>query len=273
MTAALPLSSIEEGPATSSTASSAAATAGIESRDTQGLGIEMISEVSSIEAGESFRVGLKIKHDPSFHTYWKNPGVVGVPTGLTWKLPHGFTASSIQWPYPEISKMATYPCYGYERDIVLITTITAAEAIDTPSVTLSAEGSWMCCGALCYPGFKTFTLRLAVGEHVIDRVHAEDFARASVSLPSTSHAFSAKLLSAPDAGEIQVEISSTKSFTPLHVFNADRQTTPDLKCSLSEKRPNRWIYKAERSEHGPDASASFAFVLQTTTGFFELNTK
>lgn len=264
---------MEEPTSTAIAPNTADAIADIESRDTQGLSIEMISEVSSIEAGQSFRVGLRIKHDLGFHTYWKNPGVVGVPTSLTWKLPDGLKASPIQWPVPEISNMGSYPCYGYERDILLLTTITTAKTIEANALTLTAEGSWMCCGALCYPGFKTFTLTIAVGRRVIDLDHLEAFARASASLPSDSQTFSSKLLSAPDASEIVVEISSTTSFTPLHVFNEDRQTTPDLPHRLSEKRPQQWIYQAERSVHGPAASATFPFVLKTRTGFFEMTAK
>ena len=89
-----------------------------------GLSIGLISENSSIAAGEPFVVGIDIKHFPGFHTYWKNPGMVGVGTSIEWTLPNGFTASEISWPYPEKSFMAQYPCHGYERDVTLLVTIT-----------------------------------------------------------------------------------------------------------------------------------------------------
>ena len=107
--------------------------------DTVGLSISLISEVKSIQPGESFKVGVKIKHDPGFHTYWKSSGIVGVSTQVKWDLPEGFEVSSIHWPYPELSKMAEYPCFGYERDIVLFMTVTPAKMINEKSVTLKSK--------------------------------------------------------------------------------------------------------------------------------------
>ena len=75
-------------------------------QETKGLEIALISEVKSIKAGESFTVGLHLKHHKGFHSYWKNPGVVGLPTSIKWDLPKGFTAGEIQWPYPELTMMA-----------------------------------------------------------------------------------------------------------------------------------------------------------------------
>src|SRR6187551_155684 len=48
------------------------------------LSIELVSEVTSIQPGTPFYVGLHLKHQEHYHTYWKFPGIVGVPTDMAW---------------------------------------------------------------------------------------------------------------------------------------------------------------------------------------------
>lgn len=246
----------------------------IKGRDTKGLHVSLISELTSIAPNVPFQVGLKIQHDPKFHTYWRNPGIVGVPTQLDWILPKGFTASAIHWPYPELTMMAGYPCYGYERDILLTVTITPPTQIKTSFVELKANARWMCCGDSCYPDFKAFSLTLPVEKATKNQDLKEVFAKATASVPSVDHAFSSKLLSKPDAKIIRVQITLTAPFEPiLHLFNSDGQSTPDISHQLKLVEEGVWLYQTARSKHGPKSSSSFPFVLQTPSGYYQLTAK
>ncbi len=62
--------------------------------------VELVADRDSIRAGEPFKLGLRIRHDPHWHTYWRNPGDSGLPTVFELKLPEGFRAGPIQWPAP-----------------------------------------------------------------------------------------------------------------------------------------------------------------------------
>src|SRR4028118_1106746 len=62
---------------------------------------ELLLEKPSVAPGESFDVALRMRMKDGWHTYWKHPGDSGEPTAISWKLPPGFTAGDIQWPYPE----------------------------------------------------------------------------------------------------------------------------------------------------------------------------
>ena len=54
-----------------------------------------------VVAGKPVWLGLKIEHQPHWHTYWKNPGDSGLPTTLEWQLPAGVSAGEIAWPTPK----------------------------------------------------------------------------------------------------------------------------------------------------------------------------
>jgi len=133
--------------------------------DTRGAAIDLslIPEVRSIRPGKPFRVGLRIHHEPGWHTYWRQPGIVGVPVSLTWDLPAGFHAGPIQWPVPEHVKMGNLNAWGFERDVLLIVEITPPEQLEPrTSIDLRAKGAWMACERTCHPGWGDFLVQLPV---------------------------------------------------------------------------------------------------------------
>jgi DsbC/DsbD-like thiol-disulfide interchange protein len=128
-----------------------------------GLKLELVSEVTAIVPGEEFYVGLFIQHEKGWHTYYKQPGIVGVPTSVVWTLPLGFKAGELEYPEPEATKMFQIKAQGYERDILLQTKIQAPSTLkEGERITLTGKATWMCCGKTCHPGSKELSLELPV---------------------------------------------------------------------------------------------------------------
>ena len=124
---------------------------------------ELVSEVTSIQSGMPFVVALRLKHDEGWHTYWKNPGDAGLPTIIEWKLPSGFKAGAIQWPYPEIIDVAGIINYGYGGEILLLVEIIPpADLQPDGNVTLGAHVDWLMCKEICMPGQADLVLNLPV---------------------------------------------------------------------------------------------------------------
>jgi len=61
---------------------------------------ELVAAVDAIVPGQPLSVGVVIRHDPHWHTYWRVPGDSGLPTTIKWTLPLGFAAGPIEWPVP-----------------------------------------------------------------------------------------------------------------------------------------------------------------------------
>jgi DsbC/DsbD-like thiol-disulfide interchange protein len=135
---------------------------------------ELVSEEEAIRPGQRFTVGLRLQHDPGWHTYWQNPGIVGVPTSIEWTLPEGFTAGPIQWPQPEVVKMAQLDAYGYENEAVLLVDLQAPPDLKAPAdVILKAKVVYMACASSCHPGFKDMEMRVPVAVAGKPRVNEE----------------------------------------------------------------------------------------------------
>lgn len=131
----------------------------------QGLKIQLVSEQTAIVPGQPFTVGLWLQHPEGAHTYWRFPGIVGVPTQMDWRLPPGWKASALIYPEPERTFMYQIKAQGFDRDVMLRTTITPpADLQPGQSITLVGKASWMCCGNSCHPGAEDLSLALPVAE-------------------------------------------------------------------------------------------------------------
>ena len=77
----------------------------------------LISETKGYSPGKTLTVGLLLKTETHWHTYWRDPGDAGLPTSIEFKLPSGLKASDIQWPKPRVFKdPGGLIGYGYEGD-------------------------------------------------------------------------------------------------------------------------------------------------------------
>jgi len=128
-----------------------------------GLKIQLVSEQSAVVPGKPFTVGIWIQHDRGWHTYWRFPGIVGVPTQIKWDLPKGWKVGPLVYPEPERTLMFQIKAQGFDRDVMLRTEVTPPMDLKPgESVTLSGKASWMCCGNSCHPGAMDLSLTLPV---------------------------------------------------------------------------------------------------------------
>jgi len=133
-----------------------------------GVDARLVSEAKTIVPGQTFTVALSLKHEEGFHTYWVNPGIVGIATVLNWTLPEGFTAGKIQWQAPERVTMVVYNAHGYNGDALLLIDITAPETLPKGPVTLKAGGAWMACAqkSCCNVGYQELEVTVNTGKEI-----------------------------------------------------------------------------------------------------------
>ncbi len=126
----------------------------------------LVTEHEAIVPGQDFVVGVKLKIDPKWHTYWINPGGPGLPTTVEWELPEGFEAEALQFPYPHQFETAGMIGFGYETEVIHPVIIRASEKIKPGEViTLKVAVNWlMCDDQTCVPGSANLSIDLKVAE-------------------------------------------------------------------------------------------------------------
>ena len=122
---------------------------------------ELVAEHEALAPGAN-RVALKLTPEAGWHTYYREPGDVGLPTTLAWTLPPNFSAGDIQWPEPETFKLGEETSYGYSRETLHVVELTVPSGAVGTDATLAAQATWLVCKDLCIPGKANLTLTLPV---------------------------------------------------------------------------------------------------------------
>ena len=142
-----------------------------------------------IGPGKDVRAGLRLQHQPGWHTYWLNPGDSGLATSFSWTLPSGLRASDIEWPAPQRLALGSLANYGYEGEVLLPVTLTVApgfKASADGTASLQLDASWLVCRQECIPQQGRFSLQLPLQGSTA--IHGAEFARARQAVPALNSA-------------------------------------------------------------------------------------
>jgi thiol:disulfide interchange protein DsbD len=146
---------------------------------------ELIAERGAIAPGASLTVALRLRMDPGWHVYWKNPGDSGMATSIEWTLPEGAAAGPIQWPAPIRLDVGPLTSYGYENEVLLLTDIAIpATAAFGAALPIEARADWLVCKEICLPASATLALAVQIASPVDEAPdRAAEFAQARERLP------------------------------------------------------------------------------------------
>ncbi len=177
---------------------------------------ELITEYEAIQAGQDFVVGVKFKIDPSWHTYWINPGAAGMPTTIKWELPEGFEAGALEFPFPHEFMAFGMVGFGYEKEVTHLVTMKAPKGLKAgQEVALKAKVKWLVCDPKqCVPGKADLSLNLKVGaDKGAETSNAETIAAARQEVPKAPEGWQSGYQS--KGGNIVITIAIGDVFTSL----------------------------------------------------------
>jgi DsbC/DsbD-like thiol-disulfide interchange protein len=120
----------------------------------------LLADASTIESGQTFRLGVELEPEPGWHIYWRNPGGADLSTEVLYRLPEGFSVAELQWPTPvEFEQPGKIIGYGYEETVVLAAEVTPPAGF-RGSLSAEVEASWLACKDVCILGSKKLTVDL-----------------------------------------------------------------------------------------------------------------
>jgi thiol:disulfide interchange protein DsbD len=125
----------------------------------------LIGEREHIQPGSPYRVGLLLKHDPRWHTYWKSTAT-GYATSIDWSLPEGFTVSDISWPTPKVYDFQGWIEYVYDGQVLLMATLTPPEQLPEGFVEIGFKAEWLMCEDVCVPGSVASSIKIPVNDSI-----------------------------------------------------------------------------------------------------------
>ena len=239
------------------------------------LRMELISEFDSIQPGQRFHLGVRQRIAPGYHSYWRNPGTVGMPMQASWKLPPGFTAGDLLWPIPESGKMAAYTIWGYHDEALLATEIMVpTNAVPGTASTFTLAANWMCCGEACFPDNETLSITLPITEATRTNTSAHAaISRTLAAQPRSSDRWRVSVSTESDRYELRISPSSglVRLPTSARFFDYDRQVSSD-KGQAVHRSNNALRITLHQEEHTGDRLPRLRGML-VTDGYWEAGLK
>lgn len=160
-----------------------------DTNDLSHVQVKLLTEENSIQAGRPIWVALHLNIEKGWHVYWKNPGDAGLPLKLNWKLPEGFQADPLQWPFPEKFIFEDMVGFGYEDEVILLTRITPPDTLPNGSdIQLNGEVQWLVCSPQnCQPGSAPVHLSIKTSSDTpqVDKTAADIFQKARSKMPKS----------------------------------------------------------------------------------------
>jgi len=145
--------------------------------------VEMLIPVESARPGDTITVGIRLKMESGWHTYWKYPGDAGGPTEIEWELPDGISAGDIEWPAPERLDEEGLTTFIYHGEVTLLVPLQMSTGLAPGVQELKAKVSWLECEALCLPGQTTVSGKLQIGAESKPSLAAATIEQTRAQLP------------------------------------------------------------------------------------------
>ena len=123
----------------------------------------LLADRTALTPGGTLRLGVHLSPNANWHTYWKSPGDIGLPTKIQWALPEGATAAPYQFPVPERFDQEGIVSYGYDGPVLFFSAIELPADLAGPEATVSAHAEWLVCEIMCIRGEAELSLTLPVG--------------------------------------------------------------------------------------------------------------
>lgn len=159
--------------------------------------VEWLSKSTGYQPGQPVITALKMTLDKGWHTYWINPGEAGMPISANLELPDGWTAESLQHPFPIRFNTGDLSDFGFEGTI-FFPLLLHPPASSQGDVELKGVFSWLTCDdSACVPGDATLSLSLKHSEQTPTDASA-DIKKALLRIP----------IEAPDEWQLDVSESA-----------------------------------------------------------------
>ena len=144
----------------------------------------LVADADPIAPGQPFRLGVELRMEPGWHTYWQSSGDAGMPTEIEWQLPAGFSVGPLAWPLPhKYEEDGGLTVYGYADETFLTAVVQAPAELPDTTLTIAAQVSWLVCREICIPGQERLEMSLAVDQRGGSPAHAELFERYQSQVP------------------------------------------------------------------------------------------
>lgn len=207
----------------------------------------LLATVDAVVPGQVFKIGVELKMEEDWHTYWSFSGDAGLPIEIAWQSPDGYTAGPLQWPLPsKYEEEGGLTVYGYADEVLLAATVDGAGGLVVgDTLYLAAEVSWLVCRELCIPGDTSLALALPVAKVYRPGAHQALFDRYAARVPGALDERVELNFTVRGTRDLEVELGFTRETSTFsagdQIPDFYPQAADDFEFSTQRIRPDRLL--------------------------------
>lgn len=106
-----------------------------------------------VAAGGETQLLVRFRIPRGWHLYWSNPGDSGLPPGLSWSLPEGWSVDKPAFPVPREHVSEAGRSWIHKDELVLRVPLWAPAGLEPGErFPIRLEADWLACREACVPG-------------------------------------------------------------------------------------------------------------------------
>ena len=118
--------------------------------------VRMITSRDSVAGNTELDVGIQVRLESGWKTYWRHPGNAGIPIEFDWAASENVAQTKLSWPAPKRLSFEGLDSFGYEDEVVFPVRIKVRDADAAARVRLRL--SYAVCKDICVPLEANLTL-------------------------------------------------------------------------------------------------------------------
>ena len=141
----------------------------------------LISAVKGTDHLQTIQVGVEVKLNDGWKTYWRTPGEAGLAPVFNWAGSENLDSAKVSWPAPRRFSAFDIDNFDYENKVVFPVQITPK--VEGKAITLNLKLDLLVCKDLCVPESHTISLTIPAGDAEVSADQAE-LAEAVLKIPA-----------------------------------------------------------------------------------------
>jgi suppressor for copper-sensitivity B len=187
---------------------------------TDTVSARLVAAVDAVGDGAVVPLGLEIRLQPGWKTYWRFPGDAGLAPQLDWSGSSNLASATLAWPAPTRFRQFGLETFGYEKEVILPVTVRRAD-LQQP-LTARAAVDLLVCHDICVPAHFDLTLALPLGP-ATPAAEAASIARSVQRVPGDGRAAGLALVAVRAAGDtgtpgLEIEATAREPFRAADLF-------------------------------------------------------
>ena len=123
--------------------------------------LRLVAAGDSTAASGVLEIGVQIRLEEGWKTYWRDPGDAGLPTSFDWSASRNVGGVTLAWPAPKRLPFEGLDSYGYEGEVVFPARLRPARPGAPVRIDLAVD--YAVCKDICVPLAARARLDVAAG--------------------------------------------------------------------------------------------------------------